>query len=100
MANGGWDIVVANLTAEVLDELAEPLARATRPGGILIGSGIIAEKSDLAAYALMEAGLRLIDAISDESGDWRAIVLMHPNAGDKLDDARSRSASGPGRYAL
>ena len=78
VANGGWDIVVANLTAEVLDELAEPLARATRPGGILIGSGIITEKFDLAAYALMEAGLRLIDANSDESGDWRAIVLIQP----------------------
>ena len=77
-ANGGWDIVVANLTAEVLEELAAPLAVATRPGGVLIGSGIIAEKFDMAAYALMEAGLRLIDAVSDESGDWRAIILMRP----------------------
>lgn len=77
--NGGWDIVAANLTAEVLEELAAPLAAATRPGGILIGSGIIAEKFDMAAYALMEAGLRLIDATSDESGDWRAIVLMRPS---------------------
>ena len=77
-ASGGWDIVVANLTAEVLEELAAPLAVATRPGGVLIGSGIIAEKFDMAAYALMEAGLRLIDAVSDESGDWRAIILMRP----------------------
>ncbi len=76
--NGGWDIVAANLTAEVLEELAAPLAAATRPGGILIGSGIITEKFDMAAYALMEAGLRLIDAVSDESGDWRAIILMRP----------------------
>ncbi len=76
--NGGWDIVAANLTAEVLEELAVPLTAATRPGGILIGSGIIAEKFDMAAYALMEAGLRLIDAVSDESGDWRAIILMRP----------------------
>lgn len=76
--SAGWDIVAANLTAEVLAELAAPLAAATRPGGILIGSGIIAEKFDLATYTLMEAGLRLIDAISDDSGDWRAIVLMRP----------------------
>ncbi len=76
--NRGWDIVAANLTAEVLEELAMPLAAATRPGGILIGSGIITEKFDMAAYALMEAGLRLIDAVSDESGDWRAIILMRP----------------------
>ena len=76
--NGGWDIVAANLTAEVLEELAAPLAAATRPGGMLIGSGIITEKFDMAAYALMAAGLRLIDAVSDESGDWRAIILMRP----------------------
>ena len=76
--NSGWDIVVANLTAEILEELAAPLANSTRPGGVLIGSGIITEKFDMAAYALMEAGLRLIDAVSDESGDWRAIILMRP----------------------
>ncbi len=80
--HGGWDIVAANLTAEVLQELAVPLAVATRPGGILIGSGIITEKFDMAAYALMEAGLRLIDAVSDESGDWRAIILMRPAAAE------------------
>ena len=78
VADGGWDIVVANLTAEVLDELAEPLAAAVRPGGIIIGSGIITEKFDLAAYALMDKGLRLIDVKSDESGDWRAIVFTRP----------------------
>ncbi len=77
--HSGWDIVVANLTAEVLEELAAPLATATRQGGILIGSGIIAEKFDMAAYALMEGGLRLIDAVSDESGDWRVIILMRPS---------------------
>ncbi len=79
-AKGGWDIVAANLTAEVLEELAEPLAAAARPGGMLIGSGIITEKFDLAAYALMDAGLRLIDAVSDESGDWRAVILIRPES--------------------
>ncbi len=81
VARGGWDIVVANLTAEVLQELAAPLAMAARPGGILIGSGIIAERFTLAAYALMDAGLRLTDAVSDESGDWRAVILMRPETG-------------------
>ncbi len=75
---GGWDIIAANLTAEVLEELAEPLAMSARPGGIIIGSGIIADKFHLAASALMETGLRLIDAISDDSGDWRALILMRP----------------------
>ena len=71
---GGFDLVVANVTAEVLVELAMPLSRAPRPGGLLIGSGIISERFAEAAHALTDAGLRLVDAVSE--GDWRAIVLM------------------------
>ena len=78
VAREGWDIVAANLTVDVLEELAAPLALAVRPGGLLIGSGIIADRFDQAAYALMDAGLRLIDGVSDAGGDWRAIVLMRP----------------------
>ena len=80
IAAQGWDIVAANLTADVLEELAGPLAMAVRPGGLLVGSGIIADKFDQAAYALMDAGLRLIDGVSDAGGDWRAIVLMRPGS--------------------
>lgn len=74
---GGFDIVVANLTAEVLSELAQALGDAPKPGGILIGSGIIADRFSLAVDALTDAGLRLIDATSE--GDWRAIVLRRPD---------------------
>lgn len=70
---GGFDLVVANVTAEVLAELAQPLSQAPRPGGMLIGSGIISERFTEAAYALMGAGLRLVDAVSE--GDWRAVVM-------------------------
>lgn len=70
----GFDLVVANVTADVLAELAQPLSQALRPGGMLIGSGIISERFTEAAYALMGVGLRLVDAVSE--GDWRAVVMM------------------------
>jgi ribosomal protein L11 methyltransferase len=71
---GGFDIVVANMTAETLADLADRLRDAMRPGGMLIGSGIIGDKLTEAVYALMGAGLRLADALSE--GDWRAVVML------------------------
>jgi ribosomal protein L11 methyltransferase len=70
---GGFDIVVANITAEVLAELSVQLSRAVAQGGVLIGSGIIADRFSLAVDALTTAGMRLVDAVSEE--DWRAIIF-------------------------
>lgn len=70
---GGFDIVVANITADVLAELSVQLSRAVAPGGVLIGSGIIADRFSLAVDALTAAGMRLVDAVSEE--DWRAVIV-------------------------
>jgi ribosomal protein L11 methyltransferase len=70
----GFDIVVANITADVLAELSVPLAAAVAPGGTLIGSGIIGTRFVEAVDALAAVGLRLIDAVSE--GDWRAIICQ------------------------
>ena len=72
---GGFDLVVANITAEVLAELSGPLSAAVAPGGTLVGSGIIGERFSEAADALTIAGMRLVDAVSE--GDWRAIICQH-----------------------
>ncbi len=70
---GGFDIVVANITADVLAELSAQLSQAVAPGGVLIGSGVIADRFSLAVNALTGAGMRLVDAVSEE--DWRAIIF-------------------------
>lgn len=67
-----FDLVVANITAQVIDELAEPLMRSLKPQGILIAGGIIEECLEEVSMRLQQARARIIDVLSD--GEWRTIV--------------------------
>lgn len=66
------DLIAANLIAKVLVFLADDMKAALKPGGILISSGIIAEREDEVAIAFASAGLTRIDRRSE--GDWVALV--------------------------
>lgn len=68
------DLVVANISAGVLVDLAAPIARAMRPGAVFVGSGVIGQRLDEVLVALAAAGLT-IEAIRAE-GDWRAIIAQ------------------------
>ena len=61
----GAALVLANLVAETLVELAEPLARLVRPGGWLVGAGIVEEKAPDVEAALAARGL-----VPEERGVW------------------------------
>lgn len=65
-------VVVANIIARVIGELAPALLAATAPGGWLITSGIIAERRAEAEGPLRAAGLQ--DVQVRQSGDWLAII--------------------------
>lgn len=65
---GEYDLVLANIIARVIAQLAPALVRATRPGGTLIASGIIAERLHEAEEPLRAAGLSAIEQVRD--GDW------------------------------
>jgi len=69
---GTYDVVLANIIARVIAQLAPSLLRATRPGGTLIASGIIAERRLEAEDPLHSAGLTSIEEFIE--GDW--ITLM------------------------
>ncbi len=69
---GAYDVVVANIIARVIAQLAPALVRATRPGGTLIASGIIAERRDEAEEPLRVAGLTDMRAMIE--GDWVTLV--------------------------
>lgn len=67
-----YDLVAANIIAKVLRELAVPLARSLRPGGLLVASGIIQEREGEVAEAFVAAGLTLQERRVE--GDWVAVV--------------------------
>ena len=71
-----FDLVVANLTADILQYLAGDLARALAPGGRLIASGLIADRQDEVVATFSDCGLRLqVDRSEDE---WQALALQGP----------------------
>jgi ribosomal protein L11 methyltransferase len=75
---GTFDLVLANIIARVIAQLAPALLRAMRPGGTLIASGIIAERRHEAEEPLRAVGLREIRALID--GDWVTLVGRHAAA--------------------
>ena len=66
-------VVAANLTADVLVELAHDLAALVEPGGVLIAAGIIAGKEARVRDAFKALGLRLEERRHD--GEWVAMAL-------------------------
>lgn len=65
---GEADVVVANILAEVIAELAPELASRLKPGGLLVGSGIIREREQLVREALEGVGLH-VQAVHYQE-DW------------------------------
>jgi ribosomal protein L11 methyltransferase len=70
-AEGRFDLVVANIVASVIIDLAPYLASALRNGGILIASGIIGEREREVGAALSKVGFRI--ATCRAMGDWRCV---------------------------
>lgn len=74
---GPWDVVVANLVAALLVDLAGPLRDELRPGGALVASGIFIDREAGVRGVLESAGLA-VTARSAE-GDWVALVAHRPS---------------------
>ncbi|MFN8591491.1 MAG: 50S ribosomal protein L11 methyltransferase [Thermomicrobiales bacterium] len=73
---GEYDLVVANIIARILTELADPLVAAIRPGGTLILGGIIDIKEDGVHEAFLARGLEMVRR--DEREDWVCQVWRNP----------------------
>lgn len=72
LLEGGADIVVANIIADVIAGFAPQAAATLRPGGTFIASGIIRDKAEMVRSALAAAGLSVCEALED--GLWVALV--------------------------
>ena len=71
------DVIVANITAEVLKLLSPAIPRYLAAGGTLILSGIIHDRLDAVKEAYAAQGLTLIEA--RVKGEWNALVFTRKN---------------------
>lgn len=67
-----YDVVVANILADIIIPMAPALAASMKPGAKLITSGIIDFKEQEVADALIAAGLQVVE--SNAQGEWRNIT--------------------------
>lgn len=72
----GFDLILANIIAGVLIDLAEPLLAALQPGGHLLASGIIDDRVGEVRDAFLGAGLEFVESLQDE--DWWLVVARRP----------------------
>jgi ribosomal protein L11 methyltransferase len=69
-----YPLVLANLVAAVLVELAEPLAAHTVVEGRLVASGIIEERAEEVIGALQGAGFVLQQRLDE--GEWVSLLMI------------------------
>ena len=73
-----YDIVVANILADVIIPIAGMVDRFLKPGGIFISSGIIYMKEDEVKEAVEKNDrVTLLDVV--KQGDWRSVVAEKKN---------------------
>ncbi len=75
---GEYDVVMANILADVLVPLMPAAVRALKPGGVIITSGIIEGKEDIVRAAMEQEGLTVIDISAD--GEWRSVTGKKQNS--------------------
>jgi ribosomal protein L11 methyltransferase len=73
---GTYDLVIANIIARVLMDLAPALVQSVKPGGTLILAGIIDVKEVAVHEAFTAAGLELDRRLQRE--DWVAFIMRRP----------------------
>ena len=69
---GVADVVVANITAEILIVLSESINNYLKENGLLLLSGILNDRLDKVRSAYMEKGFEIIETFS--KGEWSALV--------------------------
>jgi ribosomal protein L11 methyltransferase len=85
-ARGAFDVVVANLLAPVVTDLAEDLVAAVAPAGALVVSGLLADRWEATVADLPGVEPQVVD--TDDG--WAAITLRRRSA-----DSRCQSSSSP-----
>jgi len=95
-----YDVVLANLLAHSLVELAPRLAAAVAPEGCIIASGLLPDQAVGVAEAMARSGLTCDRPVID--GDWAALVARpDPSLGAPMrDDATAITAGSRTQMAV
>lgn len=72
------DIMLANITGEILKMLAPSIPKNLKREGVLILSGIIESRLEMVKEAYAEVGMRVV--CETRKGEWFALVLKHKEA--------------------
>jgi ribosomal protein L11 methyltransferase len=75
-ARAPFDLLIANILAGPLIELAADFAKAIAPCGVVILAGLLDTQADAVACAYQAQGLKLHDR---GTGDWPVLVLKAPS---------------------
>lgn len=70
---GEFDLVIGNLIAEILVDLCPALVARCAPGGRMVLSGILTEKSGWVVEEFVGHGATLVEEATD--GEWSALLL-------------------------
>lgn len=75
---GPFDVVVANILANTLVELAPVLASRLALGGVVLLAGILAPQEEEVRAAYVEVGLRPVPGGDRREGEWTLLALERP----------------------
>lgn len=73
---GCYDIVAANILADVLVPLTPVIVDRLKSGGVYITSGIIDDKEEIVRKAVESAGLKILEVTYQ--GEWVSVTAMKP----------------------
>jgi ribosomal protein L11 methyltransferase len=75
---GPFDLVLANILANTLCELAPAIAAQLAPGGVVLLSGILTPQEEEVRAAYVAAGLRPLAGGDRRDGEWSLLAMERP----------------------
>lgn len=80
--NESFTFITANIFSHVILELLQDISRVLTDGGILVCSGIIAERKQSVIFAMENIGFEILETATEE--EWVAIVGRIKDKGERI----------------